>query len=350
MSSSARVHERKTPDTPLVSIVVCTYNYARYLDQALRSADRQTHVCELVVVDDGSTDDTPGVLERWRERANVIQQARGGQRAAYETGFRHSTGEYVIFLDADDLLIETAVHQILEAFTPDVAKVHSRMRLVDENNRPLGPAIPSRLARDDVATGLARRGLMYASAPGSGNAYRRSAIAPLFPLPKSSRDLHGADFFLIYGSVFAGRVAAIDAVLGSYRVHDASMAAKDSLVFGNAKASSELDPQARFESRTTQLREWLLERTNGRVRLPHKLLDFSQQKAIFVRRVFAGSYVGGLVKGGARLPDLLSSIWRAGTLSPARKAAISAWALAVLVLPRPLGHPIARYVTNPASR
>ena len=332
--------------SPTVSIVICTHNYGCYLEDALNSAAAQTHACEIVVVDDGSTDDTPSILERWRDRAVLVRRERGGQRAAYETGLNHSTGEYVIFLDADDKLDATAVSQIVHAFTPDVVKVHYRMRLVDAADRPLGPAIPSRLARGELASDLKRRGLMYASAPGSGNAYRRSAIEPLFPLPINPNDVHGADFFLIYGCIFAGNVAAIDAVLGSYRVHDSGVTSRHALVFGNSAHA--LDPQASFESRVSQLREWLLARLD--IHLPSKILDFSQQKTIFVRRVFDRSYLHGLMQGGSRLPDLLPAVWDARALSSAQKAALSAWAVAVLVLPRPLGHPIARYVSNPVSR
>jgi glycosyltransferase involved in cell wall biosynthesis len=346
----APLNATKTPDSPLVSIIICTHNYGRYLDQALTSAARQTHACELIVVDDGSTDETRTVLEGWRDRAKIIHQSRGGQRSAYETGFRNSTGDYVIFLDADDRLIDTAVGQILNAFTPDVVKVHCRMRLVDEYNRPLGPMIPSRLARGDVATGLARWGLMYASAPGSGNAYRRSAIAPLFPLPADPFELHGADYFLIYGCVFAGQVAAIDAPLCDYRVHNASLIAEGSLVFGNTDASRKVDPHLRFRNGAALLRAWLLERTNGRVELPNRLLDFSQQKVIFVCRVFERAYFAGLVKGIGCLPQLLTSLWLAGALSMFHKLAISAWAFAVLLLPRSVGLSIARYVSNPGSR
>src|SRR5262249_8081787 len=158
------------------------------------------------------------------------------------------------------------------------------MRLIDEFTRPLGPIIPTRLGHGDVATGLARWGLMYASAPGSGNAYRRSAIAPLFPLPKDPLELHGADYFLIYGCVFAGRVAAIDPPLCDYRMHNASVIAAGSLVFGNTDAARRVDPDLRFNNGAALLRAWLLTRTNGRVQLPKRLQDFSQQKVIFACR------------------------------------------------------------------
>ena len=76
---------------PRVSIVVNNYNYGRFLDCSLRSAVEQTNPCEVVVVDDGSTDESAEVLHRWQEKVKVIRQPNSGQIAAYEAGFRAST-------------------------------------------------------------------------------------------------------------------------------------------------------------------------------------------------------------------------------------------------------------------
>ena len=95
---------------PLVSVIVPTFNYARYLPRALDSCLRQTHpALETIVVDDGSTDETPAVLARYGERIQTIRQPNAGVSAARNAALALSRGEYVAFLDADDWLPDDAI-------------------------------------------------------------------------------------------------------------------------------------------------------------------------------------------------------------------------------------------------
>src|SRR6185295_11882921 len=99
-------------DAVLVSIVVPTYNRAKLLARALGSALRQTHrELEVVVVDDGSTDETAAVLGAIDDpRLRVVRHAvNRGVTAARNTGLDHARGEWIGMLDSDDELIETAV-------------------------------------------------------------------------------------------------------------------------------------------------------------------------------------------------------------------------------------------------
>jgi glycosyltransferase involved in cell wall biosynthesis len=93
-------------DSPLVSVVVASFNMARYLPATLRSALGQTYSnVEVIVVDDGSTDDTPAVMESFLKdpRVRYVPQRNGGQASAKNRGIRESRGEFVAFLDSDDL-------------------------------------------------------------------------------------------------------------------------------------------------------------------------------------------------------------------------------------------------------
>src|SRR3954469_14607922 len=92
--------------SPLVSVVIATYNTARYLPLAIRSALAQTYApLEIHVVDDGSTDRTQEVLQEFRRDRRIIvhQQPNRGQAAAKNRGIAASRGSLVAFLDADDL-------------------------------------------------------------------------------------------------------------------------------------------------------------------------------------------------------------------------------------------------------
>jgi glycosyltransferase involved in cell wall biosynthesis len=92
-----------TTRTALVSAIIPAYNAAWCVRRAIDSVLQQDHQpLEVVVVDDGSTDETPKVLESYKEAIRVVRKANGGLSSARNTGIQQARGDYVAFLDADD--------------------------------------------------------------------------------------------------------------------------------------------------------------------------------------------------------------------------------------------------------
>ena len=88
----------------LVSVVICTYNGARYLHPTIDSVLAQTYApIEVIVVDDGSRDDTWAVLQSYGDRIKAIRQTNGGIPVARNTGLSHARGEFIALMDHDDL-------------------------------------------------------------------------------------------------------------------------------------------------------------------------------------------------------------------------------------------------------
>src|SRR6516165_1862808 len=86
------------------TIIINNYNYGRFLAAAIESALNQTYVnTEIVVVDDGSTDDSRQVIVGYGDRVRPVLKANGGQASAFNAGFAASTGDVICMLDADDL-------------------------------------------------------------------------------------------------------------------------------------------------------------------------------------------------------------------------------------------------------
>jgi glycosyltransferase involved in cell wall biosynthesis len=137
-----------------VSVVIPCYNQGRFLADALASAAAQKErVSEIVVVDDGSTDETPIVATR-DGSVTYLRQKRSGLSAARNSGWRASSGEYVIFLDADDRLLPGAAAAGLETFNrwPHAAFVFGHYELIDEGGAVLPTWRELRIANDRTFT------------------------------------------------------------------------------------------------------------------------------------------------------------------------------------------------------
>ncbi len=130
---------------PKVSIIIPTYNNVRYIGQAVASALVQTYPSfEVIVIDDGSTDGTREVLSIWRNRIRYVWQENQGVSAARNHGLRLARGEYIVFLDGDDLLRPSKLAlqaDVLDA-EPDVSVVHSGWRRMADDGRFLETICP----------------------------------------------------------------------------------------------------------------------------------------------------------------------------------------------------------------
>ena len=150
------------PERPTASVVINNYNYGRFLADAIDSALAQTHPdTEVVVVDDGSTDDSPRIVAAYGDRIVPVLKANGGQASAFNAGFRASRGDVICFLDSDDTLLPTAMARAVEPFRdPSVARVHCPLWEVHEDGTRAGVVVPStcELAEGDLRDAVLRHG------------------------------------------------------------------------------------------------------------------------------------------------------------------------------------------------
>jgi glycosyltransferase involved in cell wall biosynthesis len=123
------------PQANLVSIVIPCYNHAEFLKQAIESALAQSYSdFEIIVVDDGSTDHTSEVAKRY-SMLRYVYQENAGRSAARNNGLRHSRGEFLVFLDADDRLLPNALQRGVSCMHehPECALVSGHCRVIDSN-------------------------------------------------------------------------------------------------------------------------------------------------------------------------------------------------------------------------
>jgi glycosyltransferase involved in cell wall biosynthesis len=116
---------------PLVSIMMPAYNAEAFIAQAIESVLAQTMTdWELIIVDDGSTDGTPAVTDRYQDPGiRVLRQPNGGESIARNTALQHMRGSLVAFLDADDVFLPSTA---MATIATGRANVCSRFRRKDE--------------------------------------------------------------------------------------------------------------------------------------------------------------------------------------------------------------------------
>src|SRR5262249_46369176 len=157
-----------------LSIIIANHNYADFVGAAIGSAlaidwpDK-----EVIVVDDASTDGSRQVIESFSGKVAAYFRAKSHQLGCHMFGFGQSTGDVIIFLDADDLLEPEVMQEVAKVWRPRVSKIQFRMSVIDASGNHLGWAIPQFPTKDDPEK-LRRAFLQtmaYTTPPGSGNAY-----------------------------------------------------------------------------------------------------------------------------------------------------------------------------------
>jgi glycosyltransferase involved in cell wall biosynthesis len=207
--------------SPRCAIVINNFNYARFLDKAIESALGQTWPnTEVIVVDDGSTDESREVVERYKNDVIPVFKPNGGQGSTYNAGWAVSHSELVCFLDADDTLFPGAMEAAVELFDdPQVVKVQWPLHVVDSQGDWHG-ALSTHVTppEGDLRDRVAVDGPLYDFHYTTGCAYRTDFLNQVFPMPEAEYR-NGGDVYLITLAPVYGRIRNSTQALGTYRVH-----------------------------------------------------------------------------------------------------------------------------------
>lgn len=213
-----RYRQEATGANPLVSVIICNYNYGCFVAQAIESVFAQTYRhFELIVVDDGSTDNSREVIGQYADRLAAIFQSNGGQGAAFNSGFSRSTGEIICLLDADDYYHPQKLEKVVSAFQtyPEWVQLSHGWVTVSKDGVPMGGNASKRFSRGDVGSLLLRYG-RYAAGITSGLCFRRGVLERVLPIPTQPK---ASDTYLTATVPFWGPVGGIDEPLMFYRLH-----------------------------------------------------------------------------------------------------------------------------------
>ena len=200
-------------------MVITTYNYAHFLADAIRSALAQTaDSIEIIVVDDGSTDDPRAVMANFPD-VGFIQQPNRGLAAARNAGWQAAQGRYIVFLDADDRLLPHAVATNLEHFAmhPDYAFVFGSHRMIDSGGQVICVEAVPQLDGDAYAQFLEGNCIgMHAAVM-----YRRDRLAEMGGFNQALRASEDYELYLRIAHLF--KIGSNAGVLADYRQHGSNM-------------------------------------------------------------------------------------------------------------------------------
>lgn len=312
---------------PTFSVLIASYNQAEYVLATLDTVAAQSSTdYEIVVVNDGSTDDTEARVSGWIERFRATHANRAvldtipnsGQSAAVEHGFGLCTGRYIALLDSDDLWLPHKLATIAQvaAESPDAGMVIHPLFVIDSQGRRTGDVRPkhAKLSGGDLREQIRKTSRVAAPAT-SGVIIRADVFRQLVPMPiKHFRA--AADFYLTLGAALLAPVRAVAEPLAEYRMHP-----------GGVHIRTMLSPEGVgrwVELQSVLAKHFGLEEVVGR-------------NSYFVRHVFAlAKFQGSAAEQVHSFSQLTRATWIDGTFGVRQKLLFTAYWTACLVSPRPV--------------
>jgi glycosyltransferase involved in cell wall biosynthesis len=217
---------------PFVSILINNYNYERFVGEAIASALNQTYArIEVIVVDDGSSDNSRRVIESYGKDVLTVFKPNEGQASAFNVGFAKSAGSIVCILDSDDLFLPTKVAEIVDAYEEEPAAgwcfhplqwVNAAAQTI-----PGSPDLPYATGHYDFRREYLRGKAKFYAPPGL--TFSRSLLEKLLPIPQY---VLAPDNYLKFSAPAFVPGFYISKCLGLQRIHGANIytAKKDPLL------------------------------------------------------------------------------------------------------------------------
>jgi len=210
---------------PFFSVIIDNYNYGRYIEQAIDSVFSQTYPrdrMEIIVVDDGSTDNSREIIAKYGHAVIPVYKDNGGQASALNAGFAKAGGDIIAFLDSDDYWHPEKLRILEEAFNKSDAVdfVYHFMDVVDNAHNIIDRFLFPDFGGNYLTSYLC--GNLPFFSPTSGMAFRRDCLSRMMPLPQEFRI--AADIHMHYVLPFYIRgMSLVKKSLGYYRLHGGNL-------------------------------------------------------------------------------------------------------------------------------
>lgn len=199
-----------------ISVLINNYNYSAYLNACIDSVLAQDHDnFEVVVVDDGSTDNSRELILAYGDRILPVLKPNAGQASSFNAGFFASSGDIICLLDADDTFLPGKLSALDRIFSQDGVKWCFDKVTNDEYSQP--PSVPVVKFKDDRAA-LARGRFPVLPVPTSGLSFSRELLAQILPM-REANDVVLSDNYLKFAAAYLGNGALVETPLSFQRIH-----------------------------------------------------------------------------------------------------------------------------------
>ena len=280
--------------TPKLAVIITCFNYEAFVERAITSVlEQRRDDCELVVVDDGSTDGSWEAITRCGVRAFRIDNR--GQLGACVYGLDRTQAPFVLFLDADDELKPGSLAALVGELDERVAKLQFALTLIDADDNPIGAfsSLDAFRDREGLVEEVLRRGV-YKTPPTSGNVFRRDVCELLREVDYDK----AVDGVILFAAPLFGDVVSLSEELGRYRVHG-----RNDSRLGQLPTAAIIERDInRFMARTEHLRKVAKRLAPGRQ------LVATADAFYFRERRFCLDIVSGDRPRLAALPKLLAGL------------------------------------------
>ncbi|MEL6223439.1 MAG: glycosyltransferase family 2 protein [Cyanobacteria bacterium J06627_8] len=210
-------------NNPLASIIINNYNYGHFLGHAIDSALNQDYPnVEVIVVDDGSTDQSHEVIQGYGDRIIPILKENGGQASAFNAGFAKSRGTAIFLLDADDRFSLNKVSTVMQIFAahPSSDWCFHTLKLVNKNYETLFESLRKGKVREcDFRGSIRSRGKVPIDPPAtSGLCFQRDVLNQILPMPEGKHISIG-DHYLKFSAMALSKGIFLEQNLAQQVVH-----------------------------------------------------------------------------------------------------------------------------------
>lgn len=227
-------------DRPKVSVIIPNYNYGRFLSSAIESVIAQTYSnIEIIVVNNGSTDDSLSILSRYSEKITIVNQANLGQSGARNSGLLESKGDYIAFLDADDYWTSNKIEKQIRILRPETQLVYSGITKVSESKGASNVLVSPQYRGDCRKYFTEKPGVSIVLSGESTALFSRSLLKKVGIFDQNLNGAAGWDFFRRCANFT--EFDFVDEPLTFHRIHGANMSkSTDSVISDIRKAYAKI--------------------------------------------------------------------------------------------------------------
>ena len=279
---------------PLVSVLISAHNYGRFIDDCIESLLSQTFPrkdMEIIVVDDGSTDDTRDRIKKYHGSIKYIYQENKGQGASVNTGFQNSCGEIIVLMDADDYCAKNKIECIVDCYNKYNCEVlFHNLTVVGEGHglrmEDYNLCTAEKIDRDMyrfTLDNIIKKGIFPPQPPTSGHSYKRRVFAKLLPVPEEYTN--SADMYLRLLVLPKCGIYYLRKSLGYYRNHSRNY--RDSI-------PKKLLMQAKIKKFTLLIDKVQKRYNNENAKAFVKLMKNRQKRFYCIAELLEGHIVRGL--------------------------------------------------------